>query len=68
MQPFAQPGGQFAFQFQGRSGVRYVIQNSTNPAAWTSISTNTLAEDTLNFTNPVPAGVARSFWRALWQP
>ena len=53
--------------------MRYVIQYSTNLSstnlnAWTTVSTNTLAANTLNLTTPVPAGTAARFWRALWQP
>jgi acyl dehydratase len=48
--------------------VRYFIQSSTNLSAWTTVSTNTIVGNTLNFTNPVPAGSAARYWRALWQP
>ncbi|MGO8929748.1 MAG: alpha-L-arabinofuranosidase [Limisphaerales bacterium] len=68
-----QPGCQCLVQLQGQPGVRYFIQcstnlSSTNLSAWTTVSTNTLVANTLNFTNPVPAGAAARFWRALWQP
>jgi alpha-L-arabinofuranosidase len=73
LSPAPKPGGQFVFQLQGQPGVRYFIQYSTNlgatnPSAWTTVSTNTLAGGTLNLTNPVPAGTPAGFWRALWQP
>ena len=35
--------------------------------AWTTVSTNPLPQRA-NLTNPVPAGAAISFWRAVWQP
>ena len=60
--------GQFVFQLQGQQGVRYCIQSSTNLGTWSTVSTNFLAGNTLNFTNPVPAGAAIGFWRAVWQP
>ena len=52
----------------GPAGRSYYIQVSTNLAAWTTVSTNRLTSNALNFTNPVPAGAAMSFWRAVWQP
>jgi hypothetical protein len=66
--PPTRPGGQFVLQLQGQPGVRYFVQSSTNLAAWTCVSTSTLAGNTLNLTNPVPAGAAVRFWRAQWQP
>ena len=71
--PVPRPGGQLVLQLQGQPQVRYLIQSSTNLSstnlsAWTTVSTNTLAASTLNFTNPVQAGIAARFWRALWQP
>jgi len=66
--PVPQPGGQLIVQLQGQPQVRYFIQSSTNLSAWTTVSTNTIVGNTLNFTNPVPAGSAARYWRALWQP
>ena len=66
--PPPQPGGACVLQLQGQPGVRYYIQDSTNLAAWTTVSTNRLTSNALNFTNPVPAGATMSFWRAVWQP
>ena len=66
--PAPQPGRQFVFQLQGQPGVRYFIQNSTNLTAWSTVSTNVLAGNTVNVTNPVPTGAAKGFWRAVWQP
>jgi len=62
------PPGQFVFRLQGQPGVRYVVQTSTNLAAWSPAGTNVLTGSVLNVTNPIPAGVGRRFWRALWQP
>jgi hypothetical protein len=66
--PAPQPGGPFFFQLQGQPGARYYIQNSTNLNVWATVSTNWLTGSVLNITNPVPAGTAARFWRALWQP
>ena len=63
--PPASPG-QFVFQLRGQTDVRYVIQTSSNMAAWNSVSTNTLSSTTLNFTNS--ASASQKFWRAVWQP
>jgi hypothetical protein len=67
LSPPPQPG-QFVFQLQGQSGVRYYIQNSTDMSTWTTVATNTLNGITLNITNAAPAGTEKQFWRALWQP
>ena len=66
--PAPQPGDSFVFQLQGQMGVRYFIQSSPDLNTWTTLSTNTFAGTTLNFTSPVPAGATQSFWRAVWQP
>jgi hypothetical protein len=60
--------GQFVFQLQGQANVRYVIQNSTNLAAWLSVSTNTLSGSMLNVTNSIAPGAPVKFWRAVWLP
>jgi hypothetical protein len=59
--------GQFVLQLQGQAGVPYVLQSSSNMATWLSISTNTLAGNSVNFTNAITPP-APKFWRALWQP
>ena len=66
--PAPQPGGACVLQLQGQPGARYYVQVSTNLAVWTTVSTNRLTSNALNLTNPVPAGAAISFWRAVWQP
>ena len=58
------PPGQFAFQLQGQSGARYVLQYSAYLASWTNWSTNTLSGSTANFTNSISG--PQQFWRALW--
>src|ERR1035438_7223213 len=66
--PPPRPGGQFVFQLQGQPGVRYFIQSSTNLGTWSPVSTNFLTGTTLNVPNPVPAGPAMNFWRAVLKP
>jgi hypothetical protein len=63
-----QPSGQFVFLLQGQSGVRYVVQNSSNLSAWSTVSTNILAGNTLTITNPAAPDSSMRFWRAVWQP
>jgi alpha-N-arabinofuranosidase len=59
--------GHFPVQLQGQTGVRYVLQTSTNLTTWTPVSTNTLTAPALNLTNSVNPGAPRQFWRAIWQ-
>ena len=66
--PVPKPGGQLILQLQGQVGVRYAIESSSDLKTWIAVSTNTLSGAMLNLTNPVPAGVAVSLWRARWQP
>jgi hypothetical protein len=62
-------GAQAVFQLMGDSGVPYVVQQSSNLFAWTSISTNLLSGGVLYITNPIASDPgATMFWRALWQP
>jgi hypothetical protein len=62
-------GGQVVFQLMGDSGVPYVVQQSSNLFAWTSISTNLPSGGVLYITNPIASDPgATMFWRALWQP
>ncbi len=60
--------GQFAFQLEGQPQTPYVVQTSTNLVNWTSVSTNLLTGASMNFTNAIPSGSGRQFWRAVWQP
>jgi hypothetical protein len=63
-----QPPGQFVFQLNGQSNVRYYTQNSTNLTTWTTVATNTLSSSVLLITNPIPPASAMQFWRAVWLP
>jgi alpha-L-arabinofuranosidase len=66
--PTPQPGGQLVLQLRGQSGVRYVLESSTDLAAWSPVATNTLSGSSRDFTNPVAAGAGQRFWRAVWKP
>lgn len=57
---------QFVLQVQGQSGVRYILQSSTNLTSWSYVATNTLAGTTWNTTNSL--GSPQRFWRAVWLP
>jgi hypothetical protein len=66
--PMALGSSQVVLQLSGQSGTPYVLQTSTNLAAWTSVSTNVPITSSLYITNtPIP-GVNSQFWRAVWQP
>jgi alpha-N-arabinofuranosidase len=60
--------GQFVFQLQGQSDVRYVIQSSSDLINWTPQATNTLTGSTLNLTNAIATSPPQKYWRAVWQP
>jgi len=60
--------GQFVFQLNGQSSVRYFIQNSTNLSTWAIVATNTLSSDSLLITNSIPPDSKMQFWRAVWLP
>ena len=60
--------GQFVFQLQGQTDVRYVIQSSTDLRNWIAQSTNTISGPTIFFTNAIVSPTAQQFWRAVWQP
>lgn len=59
---------QFVFQLQGPPEVPYVLQSSSNPSHWVSVSTNTLSGSTVNVTNALSPATQAKFWRAVWQP
>lgn len=66
--PGSQPTAQIIFQLQGQQGVRYVLETSTDLAAWSPVATNTLSGTSINFTNPIVAAPGQRFWRAAWKP
>ncbi len=57
---------QFVFSLVGEAGVPYVLQSSTNLAAWTSVSTNVLTTNYMNVF--VPMSPQKTFYRAVWEP
>jgi hypothetical protein len=62
-------GGAVVFQLQGQPGARYVVQYSTNLAAWTSFATNTpTTTAAVNITNATTAVESAGFYRAAWLP
>jgi len=64
--PFLLPGGQFAFQVTGNAPQRFVVQTSTNLAAWLTFSTNSLVNGQFWFTNPTT--LPRRFFRVKTPP
>jgi alpha-L-arabinofuranosidase len=61
------PKDQIVLQLRGQPGVRYFLQSSSDLANWSTVSTNTLASDSLMVTNTVTTPPAGRFWRAVWQ-
>jgi hypothetical protein len=62
-------GGGFSFMLAGTPLATYVIQVSTNLAAWNPITTNTLpANGVLTITDPQANSFARRYYRALKAP
>jgi alpha-L-arabinofuranosidase len=52
----------------GQPGLRCVIQTSSNLVSWSSIVTNTLSGEVLDWQDPDSAGVKTRFYRARWLP
>jgi len=62
-------GGGFSFLLAGAPMATYVIQVSTNLAAWNSIATNALPSNgVLTITDPQAASYSRRYYRALKSP
>ncbi len=60
-------GGKFLFTLSGSANATYVIQKSSNLAAWLTVSTNTIpAGGSVSITNTVSAG-QNLFYRAISQ-
>jgi hypothetical protein len=57
----------FVMQLEGQAGQSYIIQTSTNLAAWSPVSTNTLIDSSVKITNTVIPGAPRQFWKAVPQ-
>jgi hypothetical protein len=63
-----QTPGQFVFQLNGQSNVRYYIQYSPDLVNWFTVATNTLSSNTLLLASPISPSSAKQFWRAVWVP
>jgi hypothetical protein len=62
-------GGGFSFQLAGVPQATYVIQASTNLAAWVPVATNTLpASGVLQITDPEAAAFSLRYYRAMKSP
>ena len=64
----SQIGGTLQVQFTGADGYAYVVQTSSNLAAWTAVSTNYPANGSFNFVETPPPGSPRRFYRSVLQP
>lgn len=60
--------GQFQVTVQSAPGQRFVLEGSTNLINWTPLATNTLATDTLNWTDGTAANYHYRFYRAQTSP
>jgi hypothetical protein len=64
----SQIGGTLQIQFTGADGYAYVVQTSSNLAAWTAVSTNYPANGSFSFVETLPPGSPRRFYRSVLQP
>ena len=67
LSPQRLPGGQFTFDIAGNAPHGFIIQASTNLAHWTSLSTNTLTNGMLHYTNAASSD-SRRFYRTTSIP
>jgi len=58
--------GTLGFTLSGQAGLRYVLQSSTDLAAWAPVQTNTLTSPSLDLSLPAPD--QRRFYRAIQGP
>jgi hypothetical protein len=63
----ASPPGQVNLQLNGQSGLKYIVQSSTNLVNWTSYSTNMLVSNSFSFSVPTSGGNVK-FYRGLFAP
>lgn len=66
--PVAVGGGQQRVRVNGRNGVSYAVEASTNLVRWTALKTNVVAGGYFDYTDPGAASLARRFYRARWVP
>lgn len=64
----AHAGGQLVIRLHGQPGARYSLQQTTGFVNWADISTDLLSGSWADITNPIPAGIATKFYRAVWRP
>jgi hypothetical protein len=62
------PGGHFQFQLTGQSNASYVIQGSTNLAAWFPLATNSLTNGSATWIDLQSSALGLRFYRAVWVP
>jgi hypothetical protein len=63
----ANPPGQVNLQLNGQSGVKYILQSSTDLVHWAAFSTNTLSSNSYSFSIPTTGGNAK-FVRGMLAP
>jgi hypothetical protein len=51
----------FSFDYTANSGLRYVIENSSNLVDWQSLATNVAVGSPVHYTSPVPPNDDRYF-------
>ena len=59
------PGQVASVLLYGRSGLRYVVQASSNLTNWTSISTNLLQGNSVYIYEPISGAAGSRFYRAF---
>ncbi len=64
----SQTGGAVQVQFSGADGFAYAVQTSSNLLDWTTVSTNYPFNGSFNFTDALPPGSPRHFYRSILQP
>jgi hypothetical protein len=63
----ASPPGQVNLQLNGQSGLKYIVQSSSNLVNWTPYSTNMLVSNSFSFSVPTSGGNVK-FYRGLFAP
>src|ERR1051325_1979032 len=63
-----QSNGQFRLQVQSLPDVRYSLQRTSNFTAWPALTTNTLTNETFDWSDAPSAGRSNLFYRAQWVP
>lgn len=66
--PVPLAGGQRSIRVNGRSGVSYAIDASTNLMTWIALKTNAAAGGSYDYTDTAATNTPRRFYRARWVP